>query len=140
MLGQGSAYRGFSLLELMLAMVIVAVATTSLLAWTAALKQMSYVESLGAAAIALCQFKMEEIKNVRFDQLKPENFPPEARLTLDTRGTATTQDDLYVARAVIITDIGNGDVPLKEVTVRCTFSVGGHDYTEELVTWVSIAG
>lgn len=131
---------GFTLVELMVALVIVGFATTSVLAWSASLRQLSYLESLGSSAIALCQFKMEEIRALRFHQLAQEFFPLETDLILDTRGTPEGDDDIKATRTVTIEDVLQGDVPMKKVTVRCAYMVCREQYTEEIWTWVSIAG
>lgn len=131
---------GFSLLELLVALLIVAVAATALLAWTAALRQMSYLESLSASAIALCQFKLEEIRALHYRNVKQESFPNETGLLLDGRGTKNPHDDIRVTRVVVIRELTDMQVPLKEVIVRCVYRVGGQEYTEELTTWISIAG
>ena len=88
------------------------------------------------SAIAKCQERIENMKNTDYVDINLTTFPntfPENQVTLDTLGTATTNDDLFGTRTGTIVD--NTDPAFKVITVTVDWKSG--KYSEEVKTIIS---
>ena len=132
--------RGFTLLEAVVALLVLAIIGVSLLRGLSVSGQMTYTASLSATALYRAQEKMEEILADDFSQIETENYPSEVGLTMDTRGTINTGDDVFFDRRVTIIDESTEDHQLKRVNVAVVFRFCGETYTERMETLVAAAG
>jgi Tfp pilus assembly protein PilV len=130
---------GASLLEVVIAIFVLAVAGVSLLKTLTVATQSTFTASLGSAALYRCQEKIEEVLADSYQQIDEERYPPELDLTLDTRGTLTTEDDVLFNRVVTIADESADERSLKRVTVWVMYFFAGETATEELSTVVAKA-
>ena len=84
------------------------------------------------SAIAKCQGPIEAMKNTTYADITSVNFP-NGQVTLDTLGTASTNDDLFGTR--IGTIVGNTDPAFKSITITVDWKSG--KYNEEVRTIIT---
>ncbi len=139
----GSAHRrgsrrgaGFTMVETVVAILVVGIVVSSILLSISNYSRLTRIETLGEAALARCQEKMEQIRGLTYDQVVASAFPLEdgdTAVLLDSRGTADPSDDIYGTRRVDIQEItqgGDNNNRVKIITVTFDYRVRG-GYTEE---------
>lgn len=143
---------GFTMTETVVAILVVGIVVSSILLSISNYSRLTRIETLGEAALARCQEKMEQIRGLNYDQIVAANFPPEAgdsRILLDSRGTADPADDVYGERRVTIQEIlvdGDPNNRIKLVTVTFDYQVRGgyaeetlpETYSQQLTTLISV--
>ena len=138
--GRRKRNRGASLLEVMIAIMILAIVGVSLLKTLTVATQSTYTAALGSAALYRCQEKIEEILADTYEQIDEVKYQPEFDLVLDSRGTLTPEDDVYFNRVVTIADESADQRSMKRVAVHVMYFFAGETATEELSTIVVKAG
>lgn len=130
----------FSLIEVVMAVLIISVVAVALLRSLTVGAQSTYQSSIGSAAMYRCVEKVEEVLDMDFDEIALENFPEEQDLVLDGRGTANSDDDVLFSRTVNVIDEINEFFSLKRVTVTVTYTLAGQTDRQAVTTLVAKEG
>jgi len=131
---------GFTILEVLVSLLLLTMVAFAVLRCLIMSSEMAHTSSLCSSAIYRSQEKIEEVLSDSYGNITEENYPSEAGLLLDGRGTTSPEDDIFLNRTIAINEIVTPAYQLKDVTVTSRFTFAGTDYSQSINALVAKAG
>ena len=123
-------HRGFTLVEVMVSLLVIAMLAAALVRSVAMSRTLTQASSQHVSAFGLCQAKLEEIRSQDYADIITTNFPVETSIRLTHLGGAS-QQALTCDRSVAILPM---TAPLrKEVLVTVQWQFRGRTIQEQLL-------
>ena len=122
----GSA--GVTLVEMMIALVIVSMIAVGLLYGVMASVRLNYAAAQRVAAFSLCMELYEQMRGAHYDYIHPSNYPPQTLRLTHLGGSQRTP--IYCQRTCQIVERDNPS--RKEVTVNVAWVYQGRTLNETL--------